>query len=246
MEMGSTECETSDRRRCRSHPLASQHPRQHRRTRMHQADTDSLVDASPAEVEARALEFLHDDTAPHPLSSLLHSSASTAEAEARLAALGPPIGPKDLPRKIPKSREQQEEQQGYAVAFLRKCVDEVDDSDWMFKTPPVFGAPEALDARGGDAMQNDNGDGTTWLDTAFNMESFYDEEREESVEFEEEHSGGLQFMDLGAEASSFSHTHTGTPFLLPEEEEAAGAGFSLGGRGRTGGLARGVSAMAMD
>ncbi|KAK4699782.1 hypothetical protein P7C70_g6475, partial [Phenoliferia sp. Uapishka_3] len=216
-----------------------------------QADTDSLIDASASEVEARALEFLHDDSAPHPLSSsstLLHHSAQTAaEIAARIAALGPSIGLNDLPRKIPKSIEQQEEQQAFAVAFLRKCLDEAEDTDWMYRTPPAFAAPGALDPRGGDSATKDAGDGTAWLDDAFNLESYpaFEDEGAEEGHALDEGGGGLQFMDLGGE-SQFGGPSTGTPYLRDGEENSVGAGFGTGGRGRTGGLTRGVSEMAMD
>lgn len=203
-----------------------------------QGDTDSLIDASPAEVEARALEFLHDDLAPHPLAAQMLGAAEAQDA------LGPRITAADLPRRIPKGAEQQDEQQQHAVAFLRKCVDDAQDTDWMFATPPVFAAPGKLDPRGGDAVTRDAADGTAWLDDAFNMESypaFGDENEHESSDEQ----GGLQFMDLGAEMEG-GFGHTGTPFLRREDENAAGAGFGPGGRGRTGGIVRGVSAMAMD
>lgn len=209
------------------------------------------------------MEFLFDPDAPHPI-SLPPLSPDDPHS---IKPLGAGLTAWDLPRKLPKGLEAQADAQGRAVAFLKQCVAEAEDVDWVQATPPVFGAPGALDPRGGSGEAGDadaaREGGTVWLDRAFNLESFPafgagssafggseegegDQEQEQEVEVEVEMEGGLEFMDLGVGADSLQGGLFGTPYLRGDgEADAAGAGFGAGGRGRTGGLVRGVSQMAM-
>ncbi|KAM0754599.1 hypothetical protein T439DRAFT_117413 [Meredithblackwellia eburnea MCA 4105] len=224
------------------------------------AETDSLIDATQEEVEARAQEFLQDELAPHPLSLPSGSgnriSAAMADEEARLASLGPKISLNDLPRKIPKSAEQQEDQQHFAVAFLRKCIEDADETEWMYETPSVFAPPTAMDPRGGEGdviagpKGGPNGEGAAWMDHAFNLDGYpTPSEAADSIEDYDEvvqmENVGMQFMDTDVGAAAGPSRSHGTPYIRDSgEEDAIGAGFGMGGR--THGLVRRVSEMAMS
>ncbi|ORY79304.1 hypothetical protein BCR35DRAFT_304710 [Leucosporidium creatinivorum] len=173
---------------------------------------DSLLDASPEQVEARALELLqldcHNPTTP------------------QLSAL-------DLPRPLPPASappEVQQAAQQAAVTFLRTQLQQADDTDWQFSTPAVFGPPRILDPRAS-GSNDDEDDGTAscarWMDSAFNLESYgqpeLGEEHEEELQVEMEGAG--QFGDL-APAQGFGGAY-GMTFVREEEGDPAG----IGGRG---------------
>lgn len=175
---------------------------------------DSLLDASPEQVEARALELL-------ALDSLNTSTLN----QPQLSAL-------DLPRPLPPASappEVHQAAQQAAVAFLRTQLQQADDTDWQFSTPAVFGPPRVLDPRAAPGSNDDDEDGTAgcarWMDSAFNLESYGQPDVVEDEDEELQMEGGGQFGDL-APAQGFGGAY-GMTFVREEEGDPAG----IGGRG---------------
>jgi hypothetical protein len=174
---------------------------------------DSLLDASPEQVEARALELL-----------ALDSNNTSTLNQPQLSAL-------DLPRPLPPASappEVQQAAQQAAVAFLRTQLQQADDTDWQFSTPAVFGPPRVLDPRAS-GSNDDEDDGTAgcarWMDSAFNLESYGQPKLSEEDEAPVEMEGSGQFGDL-APPQGFGGTY-GITFVREEEGDPAG----IGGRG---------------
>jgi hypothetical protein len=170
------------------------------------ADADSLVDASPEEVEARALELLTLDSA----ADLSHTADE-----------GSKVTISDIPRCLPVTTEGRNDGQANAVAFLRKCVQEAEDTDWMFnRTPAVFGPPRVLDPRAAYGQGEEDGSGLAhWLDTAFNLESYQPDDHDDgatTVELEDSGRAGLEFRDLAP--SGFGGGY-GTPYVREGEAD---------------------------
>jgi hypothetical protein len=189
-------------------------------------EEDSLIDATPAEVEARALALI----ANNPAVKATDTSTSYYI----------PIDPlDDLPRKFPPgtapakdlidsntaSSEPMQAAQASAIAFLRQCLEKADETDWMYTTPAVFAAPKLLNAerRGGGlaaaaassafdddleegAVGYDGGLGSTvgWLDKAVNLDAYGIEDLSMQETHEEEDDIALEstehsmFTDMGA------------------------------------------------
>lgn len=174
---------------------------------------DSLLDASPEQVEARALELL-----------ALDSNKSSTLIQPQLSAL-------DLPRPLPPASappEVQQAAQQAAVAFLRTQLQQADDTEWQFSTPAVFGPPRVLDPRA-QSSNDDDDEGTAgcarWMDSAFNLESYGHPDLVEEEELPVEMEGAGQFGDL-APAQGFGGAY-GMTFVREEEGDPAG----IGGRG---------------
>ncbi|GAA5869343.1 hypothetical protein JCM16303_000436 [Sporobolomyces ruberrimus] len=135
--------------------------------------TDSLAGQPPDEVERVALEFL--STAP-----LSHQE--------ELSQLGGGLDAFDLPRPPTSSlsKEELSDLEHKALEFLKKKLQDSDQDDWMFPTPPVFGPPKPLGLRNSQGMgvqrgreheegvgwDDKDGNGTDWIDRAFNLERY--------------------------------------------------------------------------
>lgn len=222
------------------------------------ADVDSLADASPEEVERRALDLL----AMESEESLLGSSSKNEVVEILPDAKYYHLSARDLPR-IPNLEPDEEAIAVHAAqAFLRKCVADAENTDWMYETPAVFGSPLPLDPRRGEeGMGGAEGSGKEWMNTAFNLESYrrtaygsYSdttaedgeemEDQDQTTYYDEEDTAtGLEFLDIAS--TGMSNEVYGTPYLRDGEEDAAGAGFGGKRSVRTGALSRGVSLMAV-
>lgn len=151
-------------------------------------EEDSLIDATPAEVEARAMALITNDPAT--------GQSTTADGGSDVVSLDPLD---DLPRRMPPrtqsatsatSKSQMEAEQAAhanAIAFLRQSLERADETDWMYSTPAVFAAPKLPSvARGGGggrgfdegldegSLGYDGGAGATaaWLDQAFNLDAY--------------------------------------------------------------------------
>lgn len=230
------------------------------------AEVDSLADASEEAVEQRALDLLalQDE-------GLLFGNSTNSTTAVGGSAGGTTVKftAKDVPRKqVPLEGEAKEGVEN-ALAFLRRCVMEAEASDFIYKTPLVFGPPLKLDGRkgagegelnmigGGDNVE----EGTAWLDTAFNIESYGHQggpsssggsstaggrERGREAEGEGEYEEGYTtFFDeteggLAGATGGLAYMDlepggmvggAGMPFLREGEEEMVGGGFGLGGGG---------------
>lgn len=189
-------------------------------------DADSLLDASPEEVEARALELLSLNShhlPPPPPASSTGATGTTARTEEVTATIH------DIPRRVPTSGEGgQVEGEAQAVAFLRKALNEAEETDWQYNTPAVFGPPRVLDSRPGHGGNDeDTSRLADWIDTAFNRESFQDDDEQDAsgaYELEESH-GALDFGD--AAPIGFEGGY-GTPYVREGEADPAGHGVAGG------------------
>lgn len=234
-------------------------------------DTDSLADADPHEVAARAQELLAlaDDPSNHPITGLvalgLIGTTSTDGGEAFDFSTLQKLTPADIPRRIPIGNSAQSTARKNAEMFLRKCVSDVDETDWMFDTPPVFRGPVGLDNLRKEGRNIAGPDGG-WQEDAFNRESYQLDDHQDLFQDDFDLEGGDETtMELGPESmfgdgdqdlmDSGSVTsglgHYGTPYIRDgEEENAIGAGFGLGGSRTmstrtTRAIVRGVEEMAM-
>ncbi|GAA6019192.1 hypothetical protein JCM11491_001412 [Sporobolomyces phaffii] len=140
---------------------------------------DSLAGLPAGEVERVALEFLTSDPGP--------------DAAAAAAARGGLVDAFDLPRPplATLTRDQVVELERTALAYLARAVADADADDWKYPTPTVFGPPRRIGlhrfqpqqhagsaASGGEAAEegvgwdDKDGNGSAWLDRAFNLESY--------------------------------------------------------------------------
>lgn len=176
---------------------------------------DSLLHASTEQVQQRALQLLALDSV-----DLVDAASS------------PPLTTLDIPRPLPTAPQEQEQGQATALAFLRNCLQQAQDTDWQYTTPTVFGPPRILDPRAAEAQDvQEGGVNSHWTDRAFNLESYHHEEvegeEEEAVEMERTTSA-LEFGDLalGEGETRFGGAGGayGMAYMRDGEGDPAGAG----------------------
>ncbi|GAA5938261.1 uncharacterized protein JCM15063_000684 [Sporobolomyces koalae] len=169
------------------------------------SDVDSLVGLPFSQVETVALDLIANAPPSH---------------EEQLKAIGGGVDAFDLPRKSTTIREELVEQEKKAIEFLRRKVQDMDQDDWMYSTPAVFGPPRPLGLqtasvsgleRGrefeeGVGWDDKDGNGTGWIDRAFNLESY----RVEGL------SGTLNELDVAREDPAYEEP--------PAVEDWQGAG----------------------
>ena len=131
------------------------------------SEPDSLADASPAEVEARAVAFLNEAQTSSGVINQLNKLSTNSLQQAG------GLDPFNLPRKQPTTDQAKHEAHKDALAFLRRCLAAVDDTSWQYYTPPPFDPPHAL----GPKARTEETDGLRardedWPDSAFNLASY--------------------------------------------------------------------------
>lgn len=219
--------------------LLSSSPLSHTSSSRTPDSPDSLHSASPSEVERRALSFL---SAPAHPSLLLdpHSSAALREAGA--------IDALELPRRAPVGEGARKEAELAAVEFLRRALEGVEETSWMYHTPAPFDQPKPLSTKGSRAHEPMD-DGLPqrdehWADRAFNLAAYPDPTGAMTGVVSEvvQHEGeGEWDDDDGEQAGDDSLDNT---FDQVGGTEAGGAVRPRRIAGRTG-LVRGVSDLAV-
>lgn len=187
---------------------------------------DSLAGQPPDEVERVALELISNAPPSH---------------EHQLQQVGGGLDPfVDLPRPpiANLSRDESKELEKKAVEFLKRKLQDADQDDWMYPSPPVFGPPKPLGLRnapggtgGGQAIggavrgrefeeglgwDDKDGNGPHWSDRAFNYERY----QVEGLRNE------LDDLDLGIASPLFASNPTN-----PEDPEAVEDWSGQGGGG---------------
>lgn len=132
------------------------------------SEPDSLADASPEQVQDRALAFLTQSPKSSQLLNKLNPLSQSSLAQA--GALDPFT---DIPRKQPTTEQAKQDAHADAVAFLRKCLAAVDETSWQYHTPAPFDPPQSL----GPKAQREDTDGLAgqdddWPDSGFNLASY--------------------------------------------------------------------------
>jgi hypothetical protein len=180
---------------------------------------DSLAGQPASEVERIALEFI--------------SNAPPSQQQ-QLQQVGGGLDPFDLPRPSISSlsKEELKDLEAKAMEFLKKKVNEVDQDDWMYPTPAVFGPPKPLGLRnapgigGGGAggpprgrefeegvgWDDKDGNGSDWIDRAFNLERYQVEGL----------SGTMNELDLAAATTTTTSNFEEPPAV---EDWQGGGGF---------------------
>ncbi|GAA6059722.1 hypothetical protein JCM10212_000250 [Sporobolomyces blumeae] len=138
------------------------------------SDVDSLANVPWHDVEQIALDLV---------------STVPVSRERELAHLGGGLDAFDLPRApCATSKDHLDELERKALEFLKAKVDDTDKDDWMFATPAVFGPPKPLAMRNaaaelggvetareddeGVGWHDKDGNGSDWIDRAFNLERY--------------------------------------------------------------------------
>ncbi|GAA6042707.1 hypothetical protein JCM8097_003758 [Rhodosporidiobolus ruineniae] len=127
---------------------------------------DSLLGASFAEVQARALDFLASSSPP----TARHGLPSTAAV-----AAPPPFDVlADLPRRsLALPPDELDLQHRNALDFLRARLDDAERDDWRYSTPPAFAAAGAgASSLAATSPPAASADDASWADRAFNLDRY--------------------------------------------------------------------------
>lgn len=141
--------------------------------------TDSLLNASFTEVEARALELL-ESTIPEEDPTYLIGIGSKNYSNSIII---------DLPRPaLNATSSEGEVQYQSSLAYLQSCVAELDETDWIFETKNHEDQKEKIGGLGSNVEEVES----SWQDEAFNLESYPGLEEEDGI------GQAMKFMDLGS------------------------------------------------